>query len=283
MAAWILDRTAPAARRAIGVDKPLARDFYRTIERARTDRPDRGWQRLSDVASLAPGDLFAWLKPEMFKERANTGHVGFALGKPCATRALRALAGAHRRRDDRASRRRFAAARRRGWLRHRDDRIPGRRRGAPRAYGWYGEAQDPATFVPTESCLAACSDETARAADRGAGRRGLRAARVPQATALRALSGSAPPGGPGVRFVYELRPDHAPEPGDSRGGTGWPHRGGAETARRQPDGRGRGATSGSGPSSRCSCPRGLRRCTRRFAASPACRAASQGIPARRQR
>src|SRR3954463_2161804 len=38
MAAWILERTAPAARRAIGVDKPLARDFYRTIERARTDR-----------------------------------------------------------------------------------------------------------------------------------------------------------------------------------------------------------------------------------------------------
>src|SRR3954452_8095875 len=42
MAAWILERTAPAARRALGADKPLARDFYRTIKRARTDRPDRG-------------------------------------------------------------------------------------------------------------------------------------------------------------------------------------------------------------------------------------------------
>ena len=29
--------------------------------------------------------------------------------------------------------------------------------GAPRAYGWYGEAQDPATFVPTESPSVACS------------------------------------------------------------------------------------------------------------------------------
>jgi hypothetical protein len=154
MAAWILDRTAPAARRAIGVDKPLARDFHRTILRARTDRPDRGWQRLSDVAALAPGDVFAWLKPEMFKERANTGHVGFVIGKPWR----------HPRFPD-------------VWLvriadatteLHGDDsRRPGGEggfgiatiaflvdaAGAPRAYGWYGEAQDPATYVPTDIVL----------------------------------------------------------------------------------------------------------------------------------
>jgi hypothetical protein len=154
MAAWILERTAPAARRALGADKPLARDFYRTIERARTDRPDRGWQRLTDVAAVAPGDLFAWLKPEMFKQRANTGHVGFAIGKPWRHP-------------------RFAGV----WLLriadattelHGDDsRPPGGEggfgtatiaflvdaRGAPRAYGWYGEAQDPATFVPTQIVL----------------------------------------------------------------------------------------------------------------------------------
>jgi hypothetical protein len=154
MAAWILDRTAPTARRAIGVDKPLARDFHRTILRARTDRPDRGWQRLSDVAALAPGDVFAWLKPEMFKERANTGHVGFVIGKPSR----------HPRFPD-------------IWLvriadatteLHGDDsRPPGGEGGfgtatiaflvdaigAPRAYGWYGEAQDPATYVPTDIVL----------------------------------------------------------------------------------------------------------------------------------
>ncbi|HEY7374335.1 MAG TPA: hypothetical protein VIF57_19385 [Polyangia bacterium] len=151
MAAWILARTAPAARRAIGADKPLARDFYRVIERAPTDRPGRGWRRLTDVAALEPGDLFAWLKPEMFKQRPNTGHVGFAVSKPWRHP-------------------RFAGV----WLLriadattelHGDDsRPPGGEggfgiatiaflvdaAGAPRAYGWYGEAQDPATFVPTE-------------------------------------------------------------------------------------------------------------------------------------
>jgi hypothetical protein len=154
MAAWILERTAPAARRAIGVDKPLARDFHRTIARARTDRPGGGWQRLTDVASAAPGDVFAWLKPDMFKERANTGHVGFVIGKPWR----------HPRFPD-------------IWLvriadatteLHGDDsRPPGGEggfgtatiaflvgaAGAPRAYGWYGEAQDPATYVPTDIVL----------------------------------------------------------------------------------------------------------------------------------
>jgi len=154
MAAWVLGRTAPTARQAIGVDKPLARDFHRTILRARTDRPDRGWQRLIDVASAAPGDVFAWLKPEMFKERANTGHVGFVIGKPWR----------HPRFPD-------------IWLvriadatteLHGDDsRPPGGEggfgtatiaflvdpAGAPRAYGWYGEAQDTATYVPTDIVL----------------------------------------------------------------------------------------------------------------------------------
>jgi len=82
MAAWIVERAAPVARHAIGAEKPLARDFYRALARAPIDRPARGWQRLPDIAALEPGDLFAWLKPEMFKERANTGHVGFAVGKP---------------------------------------------------------------------------------------------------------------------------------------------------------------------------------------------------------
>ena len=154
MVAWILERTAPAARHAISADKPLARDFYRVIERARTDRPDRGWQRLTNVAALAPGDVFAWLKPEMFKQRANTGHVGFVIGKPWRHP-------------------RFAGV----WLvriadatteLHGDDSRPQGGEGgfgtatiaflvdaagAPRAYGWYGEAQDPATFVPTEIAL----------------------------------------------------------------------------------------------------------------------------------
>src|SRR5262249_3373839 len=134
--------------------KPLARDFHRAIERARTDRPARGWQRLTEVAALEPGDLFAWLKPEMFKDRANTGHVGFAIARPWPHP-------------------RFAGV----WLvriadatreLHGDDSRPAGGEGgfgvatiafrvdaagAPRAYGWYGEAQDPATYVPTDIVL----------------------------------------------------------------------------------------------------------------------------------
>jgi hypothetical protein len=154
MAAWILARTAPAARSALGVDKPLARDFYQTIERARTDRPERGWQRLTDVAALAPGDVFAWLKPEMFKQRANTGHVGFAIGEP---RRHPKYGGVWLVRIADAT----------TELHGDDSRSPGGEggfgtatiaflvdaNGAPRAYGWYGEAQDPATFVPTQIVL----------------------------------------------------------------------------------------------------------------------------------
>ena len=154
MAAWILERAAPTARRTIGVDKPLARDFYRAIERARSDHPAGGWQRLTGVAALQPGDVFAWLKPEIFKERANTGHVGFIVAAP-------------RRHPKYAS----------VWLvriadatteLHGDDSRPRGGEGgfgtatiaflvdaagAPRAYGWYGAAQDPATFVPTAIVL----------------------------------------------------------------------------------------------------------------------------------
>jgi hypothetical protein len=151
MAAWILERAAPAARRGLGVDKPLARDFHRTIARARTDRPDGGWQRLPDVAALAAGDVFAWLKPEMFKERANTGHVGFAIGKPW-----------RHPRFEHVWLVRIADATRE--LHGEDSRPAGGEggfgtatiaflvddAGAPRAYGWYGEAQDPGTFVPTD-------------------------------------------------------------------------------------------------------------------------------------
>lgn len=150
MAAWILDRTAPQARKALAADKPLARDFYRTIERARTDRPSRRWQRLLEPADILPGDVFAWLKPEMFKQRQNTGHVGFVAGKPWrhpkyGSIWLMRVADATTELHGNDSRPvggdggfgtgtiAFAV----------DDS------GVPMAYGWYGEAQDPKTYVPT--------------------------------------------------------------------------------------------------------------------------------------
>ena len=132
MAAWILERTAPAARRALGADKPLARDFVRAIRRAhRPARPRLA--ALTDVAALAPGDLFAWLKPEMFKQRANTGHVGFAIGKPWRHPRFDGVWLLRIADATTELQRRLAPARRRGRLRHRDDRVPGRRvRRAPR-------------------------------------------------------------------------------------------------------------------------------------------------------
>jgi hypothetical protein len=153
MAAWVLARTAPEAHRALGT-RPLARDFYRVIDKAPVDRPRRGWQRLVDVAVVGPGDVFAWLKPPMFKQRANTGHVGFVVGKP-----------RRHPRHDGVWLLRIADATREL---HGDDSRPTGGEGgfgtatiafkvtpsgAPIAYGWYGELQDPATYVPTQIAL----------------------------------------------------------------------------------------------------------------------------------
>ena len=151
MAAWIVDRTAPQARSALEADRPLARDFYRTLEKARTDRPRRGWQRLLDPAEVGPGDLFAWLKPEIFKERQNTGHVGFVVGKPWRHPKygqvwLMRVADATRELHGNDSRPvggdgGFGT----GTIAFRVDD-----RGVATAYGWYGEEQDPQTYVPTK-------------------------------------------------------------------------------------------------------------------------------------
>lgn len=150
MVAWVLTRTAPEARRTLATDKPLARDFYRVIDGAPTDRPRRGWQRLADPAALVPGDVFAWLKPELFKARHNTGHVGFVVGKPWRDPKH---AGIWLMRIADATTELHGA----------DSRAPGGEggfgtatiafavdaNGDAVAYGWYGEGQDPQTFVQT--------------------------------------------------------------------------------------------------------------------------------------
>lgn len=81
MAEWILDRAAPAAREAVPGERPVARDFFRTIDRAPIERPRRGWQRLARIAEARPGDVFAWLRPPDWP-RGITGHVGFVVGPP---------------------------------------------------------------------------------------------------------------------------------------------------------------------------------------------------------
>lgn len=83
MASWILRRTAPNAWRALASSRPVARDFAAAIERAPTKRMKRGWQHISNIADVLPGDVFAWRRPRGMPSK-NTGHVGFVVGKPVA-------------------------------------------------------------------------------------------------------------------------------------------------------------------------------------------------------
>jgi len=151
MAAWILRRAAPRARATLPPDRPLARDFYSAIAAAGADQPRRGWLRLHGPSETIEGDVFAWLKPEMFRDHNNTGHVGFVVSKPWRHPKfpsvwLMRIADATRQL-------------------HEDDSRPDGGEGgfgiatiaflvdasdAAIAYGWYGADQDPTTYVPTK-------------------------------------------------------------------------------------------------------------------------------------
>ncbi len=85
MAAWVLERAAPRARRALGPGRPVARTFARTIARAPTDR-GRGWRRVDRVADVRPGDVLAWQRPPAMRS-ANTGHVAFVMSAPVEVHA----------------------------------------------------------------------------------------------------------------------------------------------------------------------------------------------------
>lgn len=82
MAEWVLRRAAPrSVHHMRNLTRPLAEHFVRAIERAPTDGYRRGWQRLTHIEEVKPGDVFAWRRPEGFPSR-NTGHVGFVVGAP---------------------------------------------------------------------------------------------------------------------------------------------------------------------------------------------------------
>jgi len=150
MAAWILVKAAPHARRALGPNQPLARDFYLTIVAKSPRQPQYGWLKVINPSAIEPGDIFAWIKPPMFKERKNTGHVGFVIGKPWrhprypTVWVMRIADSTHEPHE-------------------KDTRLPGGDggfgegtvafdfddHGMAIAYGWYGEGQDLATYVPT--------------------------------------------------------------------------------------------------------------------------------------
>lgn len=81
MSNWILKRTAPKARKALAKRRPVARDFYKMIDRSPVKRAKKGWQKLDHVSDARPGDLFAWLRSPASKSKIS-GHVGFLVSTP---------------------------------------------------------------------------------------------------------------------------------------------------------------------------------------------------------
>jgi hypothetical protein len=151
MTAWVLDRAAPKARLKLPGKHPLARDVYKVIDKSPAGQPKGGWLRLTQPGEIRPGDLFAWLKPDFWKNHKNTGHVGFVVEapRPHPTHAnvwLVRVADASRYLHEGDSRS--------------DDGVGGfgtgtmafqfDESGTPLAYGWYGTPQDPQTYVPTK-------------------------------------------------------------------------------------------------------------------------------------
>lgn len=84
MAYWVLKKSAPRAAAALAYkleQRPLARDIYRRIASIQPDQPRHGWQRITRVDALEPGDVIAWIKPKVIQS-PNTGHVGFVVLPP---------------------------------------------------------------------------------------------------------------------------------------------------------------------------------------------------------
>jgi len=84
MVYWVLRKAAPKAASALAyklAQRPLARDIYRRIAATPPERPRNGWQRLSRVGDLRPGDVVAWIRPKIIRS-PNTGHVGFVVLPP---------------------------------------------------------------------------------------------------------------------------------------------------------------------------------------------------------
>ena len=75
LVAWALAQTAPDALAAIRSTRPVAAEIARTIASAPEGRAQRGWQRITRVSDVRPGDVFAWRNPRWL--RGSTGHTGF--------------------------------------------------------------------------------------------------------------------------------------------------------------------------------------------------------------
>ncbi|HVJ14645.1 MAG TPA: hypothetical protein VM686_04365 [Polyangiaceae bacterium] len=141
---WVLRRTAPGAHGVVvgraKNGRPLARDYYREIASTRPGpRTPRGWARVTRVDEARPGDVIAWLKPELVRS-TNTGHVAFLLEEPRPTDGtpggyLLRVADASRYQHDEDDR---SESGRTGFGSGTILVIADPETGAPRAYGWVG-------------------------------------------------------------------------------------------------------------------------------------------------
>jgi hypothetical protein len=151
MAGWVLERSAPRARRTLtgrSKRRPVARDFYRSIARLRPGQRRGPWLRLASVKDARPGDILAWIRPRWFPSK-HTGHVAFVVSRPkwntgpvggWLLRIIDATALPHENDTRRDGRTGFGA----GTLLVATDS-----RGRARGYGWYGSRSQHDWIVPT--------------------------------------------------------------------------------------------------------------------------------------
>lgn len=75
---WMLAKTAPKALETLDRERPVARTYVREIGKAPVGKSRGGWQQVK-LVNVAPGDIFAWLRPPDWPKGGNTGHVGIVL------------------------------------------------------------------------------------------------------------------------------------------------------------------------------------------------------------
>jgi hypothetical protein len=82
MVSWVLQRAAPVAFGAFGHDRLVAEEIAQRIHEAPTDGELDGWRRITRVADVRPGDVFAWEFPRNLRANGMTGHTGFVVEAP---------------------------------------------------------------------------------------------------------------------------------------------------------------------------------------------------------
>lgn len=143
MVSWVLRRAARRAHAAVlgqsSGGRPLARDFYWSIQRTRPGRDSYGWRRVARVGEAQPGDVIAWLKPQIVRS-TNTGHVAFVIepprpvpGAPNAYLLRIADASSYQHQDDSRT-----ETGRTGYGTGTILVLADPDTGAPSAYGWFG-------------------------------------------------------------------------------------------------------------------------------------------------